>query len=139
MEKFLKDAGYRQSTADDRKVINNYGDSIIKVGNGHYNHNGSHVYGDSNFNDTYFGVSNAGSAASGLPFHDAESGLVSFSIQPMIAYHLNEKWHIGAGLRYMRLTGDAADSPIVDDRGDENQFIGGIGVVYTWGAKVNKN
>ena len=100
---------------------------------------GNIVYGDSNFNDTYFGVSNAGSAASGLPFHDAESGLVSFSIQPMIAYHLNEKWHIGAGLRYMRLTGDAADSPIVDDRGDENQFIGGIGVVYTWGAKVNKN
>jgi hypothetical protein len=43
----VKNAGYRPSTADDRKVINNSGDSITKVGNQHYIYNGNHVYGDS--------------------------------------------------------------------------------------------
>jgi outer membrane scaffolding protein for murein synthesis (MipA/OmpV family) len=32
----------------------------------------------------------------------------------------------------MRLLGDAADSPIVDD---EYQFQAGLGIVYVWGSK----
>ena len=46
--KDLKDAGFRRSSVDDRKAINNSGDSITKVGNQHYIYNGNHVYGDSN-------------------------------------------------------------------------------------------
>lgn len=99
---------------------------------------GNMLYGDDNFQETYFGIDAAGSAASGLPVHEAEGGITSFSIQPMVAVHLNENWHIGGGIRYTRLNGDAADSPIVDDRGDENQLIGGIGVIYSWGAKVHR-
>lgn len=96
-------------------------------------------YGDSSFNDTYFGVTPAGSAASGLPGYTADSGLNSFDITPMAVMHLSSSWHLGAGLRYSRLVGDAADSPLVKDRGDENQFVGGIGLVYSWGGKVNRN
>jgi hypothetical protein len=30
------------------------------------------------------------------------------------------------------LTGDFADSPIVDLRGDADQLLGAIGLTYTW-------
>ena len=35
-------------------------------------------------------------------------------------------------LRYTRLVGDAEDSPVVDDEGDENQFFGGVLVKYSF-------
>ena len=50
LEKNLKDAGYRPSSVDPRRAINNSGESIIKVGNQHYIHKGDHVYGDSALN-----------------------------------------------------------------------------------------
>ncbi|MDO6430914.1 hypothetical protein Q4E93_09970 [Flavitalea sp. BT771] len=50
LEKTLKDAGYRPSSVDPRKAINNGGDSITKVGNQHYIYKGDHVYGDSTLN-----------------------------------------------------------------------------------------
>lgn len=94
---------------------------------------GNLQYGDENFTNTYFGVTPAGSAASGLPVYNADAGLTSFSIQPMVAFHLTQNWHIGAGVRYQKLMGDASDSPIVDGRGSTSQVIGGLGVIYTWG------
>jgi outer membrane scaffolding protein for murein synthesis (MipA/OmpV family) len=33
---------------------------------------------------------------------------------------------------FMRLVGDAADSPIVDDAGSPNQISGGLGAAYAW-------
>jgi outer membrane scaffolding protein for murein synthesis (MipA/OmpV family) len=33
---------------------------------------------------------------------------------------------------YSRLVGDAADSPIVAERGSENQWIYGVGTLYAW-------
>ena len=46
--------------------------------------------------------------------------------------HLSFNWHIGAGAFYGRLLNDAEDSPIVDIRGDANQFFGGISAIYSW-------
>lgn len=93
---------------------------------------GSVVYGDEDFNDTYYGISSADSAASGLSTFNADSGINAYRIMPMAMLHLSQQWHIGAGVRWERLTGDAADSPIVSERGDENQIAGGIGVAYSW-------
>jgi outer membrane scaffolding protein for murein synthesis (MipA/OmpV family) len=31
---------------------------------------------------------------------------------------------------YKRLLGDAADSPVVDDEGDPNQFVGAMLLIY---------
>ena len=94
-------------------------------------------YGSEDFTDSFFGVSAAGAAASGLNQYDADGGIKSYRVMPMAVMHLSEDWHVGAGVRWERLVGDAADSPIVDDRGSENQFIGGIGIAYSWGGKVN--
>jgi outer membrane scaffolding protein for murein synthesis (MipA/OmpV family) len=37
----------------------------------------------------------------------------------------------GAG-QYSRLVGDFRRSPIVDDRGSPNQWLGAIGLAYSW-------
>lgn len=98
---------------------------------------GSVQYGDENYTNTYFGITPGGSAASGLDEYDADGGVASVSIQPMAVMHLSENWHVGAGVRFTQLTGDSTDSPIVDDRGSSTQVIGGVGVIYSWGSKVN--
>ncbi|MFO1243370.1 MAG: MipA/OmpV family protein [Rickettsiales bacterium] len=93
---------------------------------------GSVVYGSDDFNDTYYGISASDSLASGLSAYNADSGINAYRIMPMAMLHLSEQWHIGAGVRWERLTGDAADSPIVSERGDENQIAGGLGLIYAW-------
>ena len=92
--------------------------------------NVSTTYASDDYMQTYFGVSAAGSAASGLRRFDAESGFkdVSFGIRP--SYTFNENWGVFGVLRYSELVGDAADSPIVDDDGNSSQFFAGFGVSY---------
>ncbi|MDG4551498.1 MAG: MipA/OmpV family protein [Candidatus Contendobacter sp.] len=46
--------------------------------------------------------------------------------------HLSPQWHLGAGVMYSRLVGDAADSPIIAERGSKNQSIYGVGALYAW-------
>jgi outer membrane scaffolding protein for murein synthesis (MipA/OmpV family) len=48
------------------------------------------------------------------------------------SYAFAERWGVTALARYDRLLNDAADSPIVDDRGDANQFILGLLVNFTF-------
>jgi len=52
--------------------------------------------------------------------------------QFMIGYELTENWGITGALRYTRLLGDAADSPLVEDEGDENQLLLGLLVSYSF-------
>jgi len=47
-------------------------------------------------------------------------------------YHLSQNWHLGAGALYSRLLGDAADSPLVAERGFKNQWISGVMALYAW-------
>jgi outer membrane protein len=41
-----------------------------------------------------------------------------------------DRWSVTALASYTRLLDDAADSPIVDDAGDANQFFGGALINY---------
>lgn len=51
---------------------------------------------------------------------------------PAVIWRLDKSWALGAGFMYQKLSGDAADSPVVKDRGNANQFIGGLGLGYLW-------
>lgn len=82
-------------------------------------------------NRYYFGVTSAGAAASGLPAYAPKGGATTFTAWPAVVWRINERWALGGGLAYTRILGDAADSPIVQ-RGSRDQFIGGIGLAYTW-------
>jgi outer membrane scaffolding protein for murein synthesis (MipA/OmpV family) len=81
---------------------------------------------------SYFDVSAAGSAASGLSTFDAGSGFRDVGITVIGNYKLNENWSLNGIGSYTRLVGDAANSPIVKDRGSANQFLGGLGFSYTF-------
>jgi outer membrane protein len=65
-----------------------------------------------------------------LPAYKAGSGVNEVYVNLGTAIYLSKAWMLGAGLRYGRIVGDAADSPLVDQRGSENQVIGGIGLAY---------
>jgi MipA family protein len=90
------------------------------------------TYGDNNYMETYFGVSERDSERSGLSEFKAESGFREVRVIPALTMHFSPQWHAGVGVRYSRLLDDAEDSPIVDDRGDANQWIYGLAVAYAW-------
>ncbi len=93
---------------------------------------GAFTYGSSDYMDTYFGVSQADSARSGLPRFEADGGARDVRFSLMGIQSLSVNWHLGAGIVYSRLLGDAKDSPVVDDQGDANQYFVGVGAVYAW-------
>ncbi len=93
---------------------------------------GAFVYADGDYMSTYFDVDRSDSLRSGLPEFDADAGVKDIRINPVVVMHLSVNWHLAAGFQYRRLLGDAADSPIVDDRGSKNQWISGVGVAYSW-------
>lgn len=81
----------------------------------------------------YSSISAASSAASGLPVFDAGAGARDVRVGVGIIQSVSLNWHLGAGVVYSRLLGDTADSPIVAQRGDANQFLFGVGAAYAWG------
>ena len=90
----------------------------------------STTWASEGYMDTYFSVDAAGSAASGIPVYDAESGFKDVAASALVTYALDENWGLFTRLAYTRLIGDAADSPIVKDHGDADQYFGGAGVSY---------
>lgn len=86
---------------------------------------------------TYFGVTPAGTLASGLrTFSINDSGwkrynLTAFALQSLSG-DLRRGLGVGAGVLYGRLLGDYKRSPIVADAGDADQLAGAIGLTYTF-------
>lgn len=78
--------------------------------------------------DTYFSISAPSAAASGLGAFNADGGLKDIGASFQWTYAVNRKWSVIGFTSYKRLVGDAADSPIVADAGDEDQFTVGLGV-----------
>jgi outer membrane protein len=93
---------------------------------------GGITYTDDNYTETYFGVDNEDHVRTGLPVFEAEGGFTLAKLTFAAILHLSESWHIAAGAQWRPLLDDAADSPIVEDRGDKNQWIYGIGAAYSW-------
>ena len=68
----------------------------------------------------------------GLKPFDAEGSFKDIGLKLKARYMLWREWNIQATAGYTRLLGDAADSPIVEDHGDANQYSGGIIFIYTF-------
>jgi outer membrane scaffolding protein for murein synthesis (MipA/OmpV family) len=77
--------------------------------------------------DEYFGVTADDSLASGLAVYTPGGGVRDARAWLVALVHLGPQWHVGAGVLYSRLVGDAADSPLVSDRGSQNQWVYGVG------------
>lgn len=81
-----------------------------------------------NFQSAYFGVNAAQSAASGLPQFDAGGGLHSYGVGAAFILPITRDNSASAVLvaGYDRLAGDAADAPLVVQRGARDQASIGL-------------
>lgn len=84
---------------------------------------------------TYFGVEDTDVALfpslGGQPYQP-KGGLNDYRVNFGVIAHLKPQWHLFAGARYLRLRSDVADSPIVSERGDKNQWVYGAAIGYAW-------
>lgn len=83
--------------------------------------------------ESFFGINARQSAASGLKQHTAKAGIKDINLALTAGYPITNRWRLGSKVEYKRLLGDAADSPIVDDK---NQFTAGISLSYHMGSKI---
>lgn len=90
------------------------------------------IYADSDYTSHYFSVTPQNVGTSGLPFYNAGSDVNEYFLTLGALSYLSRNWLGFAGVRLSQISGDAKDSPIVSERGDKSQFIGGVGVAYVW-------
>jgi outer membrane protein len=90
------------------------------------------TWASDDYMESFFGVDSQQSADSGLRKYNAEAGFKDVNISISAGYPITNRWRIAAMVEYKRLLGDAADSPIVDDK---NQFVAGLGFSYHMGSK----
>jgi outer membrane protein len=88
------------------------------------------TWADDDYMEAYFEIDAADAARSGLSTFDADSGFKDLGLNLTVTFKPWQHWGFMGLASYKRLLGDAKDSPVVDDEGDANQFMGGILVFY---------
>jgi len=78
----------------------------------------------------YYGVSAADSAASGLSVYKPGAGVKSVGVGGAVTWQATDKITTQLFGEYSRLTGPAADSSIVRERGSKDQFTIGVSATY---------
>lgn len=92
---------------------------------------GPHVtWGNSQYNNTYFGINQTQSINSGLPIYSAEASLVNYGVGGNIIIPITRHIITTLFANYDRVAGSPADSPLVTQRGDKNQFMAGLTLSY---------
>lgn len=86
-------------------------------------------FGSRKYTQTFFGVTEAQSAASGFRTHTAKAGVNSLSLTVGWDVALSKSWSVHSMVEYSRLVGDAGDSPIVQRKG---AFSGFTSLNYTF-------
>jgi outer membrane protein len=92
-------------------------------------------FADSEYLDTYLGVTAGQSADSGLAEFDPDGGLKGVGVEAEARYALTRRWSLVGSAGYERLVGDAADSPIAG-AGSENQFTAALGLTFRFGLDL---
>jgi MipA family protein len=89
----------------------------------------------------YFSITPAQAAASGasgfapLTPYNVSGGFYSYGGGSQVEYFFNRQWQVHAIFEYERITGSAADSPLVTMRGSPNQYTVGAGATYTFNMR----
>jgi outer membrane scaffolding protein for murein synthesis (MipA/OmpV family) len=90
-------------------------------------------FANSSFNRKYFGVTGSDVAlfpGLGGREYRPEGGLTSIKIPFTLTAQLDKQWLLTFAGRYEKLLNDAKDSPVVNGRGDENQWLFGVAASY---------
>ena len=88
------------------------------------------TWADGDYMSSFFGVTPAQAARSGLRQHRAGAGFKEIGLAVRAEYSFTDHWGVGSRVSYHRLLGDAATSPIVRDRGSADQFTVSLYVSY---------
>jgi MipA family protein len=70
-----------------------------------------------------------------LPAYAASGGLYSYGAGTQVLYRFDPQWEARTFIEYKRLTGSAADSPLVTQRGSANQLTYGVGATYSFNMR----
>ncbi|WP_316862065.1 MipA/OmpV family protein [uncultured Cohaesibacter sp.] len=76
----------------------------------------SATWADDQYMEEYFGVSSAQSLRSGLPTYEAKAGFKRVDFTASATYQITDHWLVRGEAGVGQLLGDAADSPIVQDK-----------------------
>jgi len=92
------------------------------------------TWADSDFTALYFGVSPAEAARSpfGIKPFAAGGSFWEPGVLASAEYRLNHAWSVTGVAEYRRLTGDAADSPLVSGLGSKDQLYASLHVTYAF-------
>jgi outer membrane scaffolding protein for murein synthesis (MipA/OmpV family) len=91
------------------------------------------TWASDDYMESFFGVDSQQSANSGLKRYQADAGIKDIKVKMTAGYKITTRWRVGGLIEYKRLVGDAASSPIVDDK---NQVLAGVSLSYNMGSKV---
>lgn len=80
--------------------------------------------GDDKFTGTYFGITDSEALTSNFAAYDPEGGAYAANLSVEARYMLTPKTSVMGKVTYGRLLGDAADSPIVEDKNQPSISIG---------------
>jgi outer membrane protein len=67
-----------------------------------------------------------------LPVYNATGGFYSWGVGGKAQYTFNPQWAAYSFVEFEQITGSAAGSPLVTQRGSPDQFTYGLGVTYTF-------
>jgi outer membrane protein len=85
----------------------------------------SAVFADRKYNQRYFGITQAQAGKSDYRAYAPGAGLKNVAATASLGYDLTEYLELGLWTQYKRLTGPAADSPLVE-RGSADQFLSAL-------------
>lgn len=85
---------------------------------------------DSDYINAYFGINRVQSVNSGLESYDAGGGFVSYGIGGFMSMPLYGPVSASVFVGYDRLGNEVADSPLIRQRGSENQFAVGLNITF---------
>ena len=91
---------------------------------------------DEEYQNTWFGVTPGAALTSGLPGYAPEGGVQAVGATATFLTQFTPQWGIYSFVKYDRLVGDPADSPLVTQLGSQDQFAGGVALTYTFGSGV---
>ncbi|MBX2881755.1 MAG: MipA/OmpV family protein [Granulosicoccus sp.] len=94
------------------------------------------TYSDANYTQAYFGIDAGQSELSGLPVYDAGGGVNRAGLAATAILPISQGWTSTLIVNLSRQQGDAADSPIVTERGDGFQPFVGLGFSYSFSGQI---
>jgi len=87
-------------------------------------------FADSKYHEAYFGIDAGQSASSGLQQYDTDAGILSYGVNASVIVPVTDTLSSVFFANYSVLGNEAADSPLVEQRGSEGQSSAGLFVNY---------